>query len=36
MQMGLIGAGVRLPLTPLAEQYRATVLAAARAGGIFG
>ena len=22
-EMGLIGTGIRLPLTPLAEQYRA-------------
>jgi 4-hydroxy-tetrahydrodipicolinate synthase len=35
-QMGLIPPGVRLPLTPLAEEYRATVLAAARGAGILG
>ena len=35
-QMGLIGAGVRLPLTPLAAEYRASVLTAARAAGILG
>jgi len=35
-QMGLIPSGIRLPLTPLAEEYRATVLAAARVAGILG
>ena len=35
-QMGLIAAGIRLPLTPLAEDYRAGVLSAARAAGIAG
>jgi 4-hydroxy-tetrahydrodipicolinate synthase len=35
-QMGLIPAGVRLPLTPLAEEYRAAVLAAACGAGILG
>ncbi len=30
-QMGLIGAGLRLPLTPLSEAHHATVRAAARA-----
>jgi 4-hydroxy-tetrahydrodipicolinate synthase len=35
-QMGLMAAGIRLPLTPLAEDYRAGVLAAARAAGILG
>jgi 4-hydroxy-tetrahydrodipicolinate synthase len=30
-QMGLIGPGLRLPLTPLAEQFHAQVQAAARA-----
>jgi 4-hydroxy-tetrahydrodipicolinate synthase len=35
-QMGLIEAGIRLPLTPLAEQYRAGVLSAARSGGVLG
>jgi len=34
MQMGLIGGGIRLPLTPLAQRYHAGVLAAARAAGI--
>lgn len=34
LQMGLIGAGIRLPLTPLAAQYHAGVLAAARAAGL--
>jgi 4-hydroxy-tetrahydrodipicolinate synthase len=33
-QMGLVAAGIRLPLTPLAEDYRADVLSAARAAGI--
>jgi 4-hydroxy-tetrahydrodipicolinate synthase len=32
-QMGLIPSGVRLPLTPLAEEYHAGVRAAARAAG---
>ncbi len=32
-QMGLIGAGLRLPLTPLSEAHHATVRAAARAAG---
>ncbi|HEX4388862.1 MAG TPA: 4-hydroxy-tetrahydrodipicolinate synthase [Steroidobacteraceae bacterium] len=32
-QMGLIPPGVRLPLTPLAEEYHAGVRAAARAAG---
>jgi 4-hydroxy-tetrahydrodipicolinate synthase len=36
MQMGLIGAGIRLPLTPLAPQYHERVLAAARAAGLPG
>jgi 4-hydroxy-tetrahydrodipicolinate synthase len=35
-QLALIPAGVRLPLTPLAEEYRASVLAAARGAGILG
>jgi 4-hydroxy-tetrahydrodipicolinate synthase len=35
-QMGLIEAGIRLPLTPLGEQYRAGVLSAARSGGVLG
>ena len=35
-QMGLIPAGIRLPLTALAEDYRAGVLATARAAGILG
>ncbi len=35
-QMGRIPGGVRLPLTPLAEEYRPDVLAAARACGITG
>jgi 4-hydroxy-tetrahydrodipicolinate synthase len=35
-QMGRIGAGIRLPLTPLAEECRASVLAAAHAAGILG
>ena len=35
-QMGLMAAGIRLPLTPLAEDYRARVRAAARAAGILG
>ena len=33
-QMGLVAAGIRLPLTPLAEDYRAPLLAAARAAGV--
>jgi 4-hydroxy-tetrahydrodipicolinate synthase len=33
-QMGLMPAGLRLPLTPLAEEYRARLQAAARAGGV--
>ncbi len=32
-QMGLIAAGIRLPLTPLSAQYQASVRAAARAAG---
>ena len=32
-QMGLIGPGLRLPLTPLSEAHHATVRAAARAAG---
>ena len=32
-QMGLIPAGIRLPLTPLSAQYQANVRAAARAAG---
>jgi len=32
-QMGLIGSGLRLPLTPLSEAHHATVRAAARAAG---
>jgi 4-hydroxy-tetrahydrodipicolinate synthase len=32
-QMGLVGAGIRLPLTPLSMQYHARVRAAARAAG---
>lgn len=33
-QMGLIGPGIRLPLTPLAEQYHGQVLAAMESAGI--
>jgi 4-hydroxy-tetrahydrodipicolinate synthase len=33
-QMGLMPAGLRLPLTPLAEEYRARLQAAARAAGV--
>jgi 4-hydroxy-tetrahydrodipicolinate synthase len=33
-QMGLIGPGIRLPLTPLAPEYHARVRAAARAVGV--
>ena len=33
VRMGLIGAGQRLPLTPLAEAYHAEVLAALRTCG---
>ena len=32
-QMGMIGAGIRLPLTPLAVEYHARLRAAARAAG---
>jgi 4-hydroxy-tetrahydrodipicolinate synthase len=32
-QMGLIGSGLRLPLTPLSEAHHASVRAAARAAG---
>ena len=32
-QMGLIGTGLRLPLTPLSEAHHATVRAAAHAAG---
>jgi 4-hydroxy-tetrahydrodipicolinate synthase len=35
-QMGLLPAGIRLPLTPLAEECRAAVLSSARAAGILG
>jgi len=34
MQMGLIGAGIRLPLTPLAAESQAGLRAAARAAGV--
>jgi 4-hydroxy-tetrahydrodipicolinate synthase len=33
-QMGLIGPGIRLPLTPLAPQFHATVLNAMTAAGV--
>jgi len=33
-QMGLIPAGIRLPLVPLATEYHATVRAALRASGV--
>ena len=33
-EMGLIGAGLRLPLTPLAPEHHASVRAAARAAGV--
>jgi 4-hydroxy-tetrahydrodipicolinate synthase len=33
-QMGLIGPGIRLPLTPLAAEHHAGLLAAARAAGL--
>jgi len=33
-QMGLIGPGIRLPLTPLAPQYYAAVLSAIAAAGV--
>jgi 4-hydroxy-tetrahydrodipicolinate synthase len=33
-QMGLIGTGVRLPLTPLAVQHHAVVASAARTAGV--
>jgi len=33
-QMGLIGGGIRLPLTPLAQEYQAGVRSAARAAGV--
>jgi 4-hydroxy-tetrahydrodipicolinate synthase len=32
--MGLIGPGIRLPLTPLAAEHHAVVLSAARAAGV--
>ncbi|HYC10016.1 MAG TPA: 4-hydroxy-tetrahydrodipicolinate synthase [Steroidobacteraceae bacterium] len=34
MQMGLIGPGIRLPLTPLAVEHQAGVARAARAAGV--
>jgi len=34
--MGLIGPGIRLPLTPLAAEHHAGVLAAARAAAVLG
>ena len=33
-QLGLIGPGIRLPLTPLAAEHHATVRAAAQAAGL--
>jgi 4-hydroxy-tetrahydrodipicolinate synthase len=33
-QMGLIGPELRLPLTPLAQQYHARLMSAARAAGV--
>ena len=33
-RMGLIGPGIRLPLTPLAPQYHATVLEAMTAASV--
>ena len=33
-QMGLIGSGIRLPLTPLAREHHASLLRAARSAGI--
>lgn len=33
-EMGLIGTGIRLPLTPLAEQYRAPLREALQASGV--
>ncbi|MGN6453884.1 MAG: dihydrodipicolinate synthase family protein, partial [Steroidobacteraceae bacterium] len=33
-QMGLIGPGIRLPLTPLAREHHASLLTAARSAGI--
>jgi 4-hydroxy-tetrahydrodipicolinate synthase len=33
MQMGLVGEGIRLPLTPLSADYQPQVRAAARAAG---
>ena len=33
-QLGLIGPGIRLPLTPLAAEHHAGVLAAARTAGV--
>lgn len=35
-QLGLIGEGIRLPLTPLAAEYRDRVLAAMRAANVIG
>ena len=34
LEMGLIGEGIRLPLTPLAEQYRPALRDAMRAAGV--
>jgi 4-hydroxy-tetrahydrodipicolinate synthase len=36
MQMGLMGEGIRLPLTPLSADYQPQVRAAARAAGALG
>ena len=33
-RLGLIGEGIRLPLTPLSEQFHAQVLEAVQAAGI--
>jgi 4-hydroxy-tetrahydrodipicolinate synthase len=33
-QMGLVGPGIRLPLTPLADQHHAVLRAAMRQAGI--
>ncbi|MBV8144408.1 MAG: dihydrodipicolinate synthase family protein, partial [Gammaproteobacteria bacterium] len=35
-QLGLIGEGIRLPLTPLAAEHHGELLAAARSAGVLG
>jgi hypothetical protein len=36
MRLGLIGAGIRLPLTPLSERLENDLLAAMKAAGVRG